>query len=203
MSAGPWLWLIAGPNGAGKSTYIDELFEQKIEVIRPDNIATALSPKAPERAAFRAGREAISRMSALIRARRAFAAETTLSGKLQLRLVQRAKREGWRVGLAYIGLASSDLAIERVRQRKLAGGHDVPARDVRRRYRRSLRNLEAVFGIVDEAIVLDNSSAPPGMKRVLAASRGKVQYRARKLPAWLPRRLRERAARAGRGTRKS
>ncbi|MGH7947745.1 MAG: AAA family ATPase [Candidatus Binataceae bacterium] len=126
MSDEPWLWLIAGPNGAGKSTYIDDRFEPNVEVVRPDEIALRLSPGSPERALLRAGREAVGRIRALTKDRQGFAVETTLSGKLHLRLVESAKRRGWKVGLAYIGLGSADLAIERVRQRKLAGGMTFP-----------------------------------------------------------------------------
>ena len=54
------------------------------------------------------------------------------------------------------------LAAQRVRSRVLLGGHTVPARDIRRRYARSLANLASVYRpLVDEVIVFDNSGRHP------------------------------------------
>src|SRR5260370_42016099 len=139
MSRKPWLWLLAGPNGAGKSTYAPKF--ENIPVINTDEIARKLSPSAPERAAFAAGRRSIALMRRYLRRKKSFAVETTLSGQLHIDAAEKASAEGWRVGLVYIGLASSRLAIERVRQRQPAEGHGVPAADVHRRYERSLRQL--------------------------------------------------------------
>jgi predicted ABC-type ATPase len=59
MSDPPWLWLLAGPNGAGKSTYAPKLAARVEEIVRPDELATQLSPGVPENAALGAGRLAI------------------------------------------------------------------------------------------------------------------------------------------------
>ena len=195
----PWLWLVAGPNGAGKSTYVPRLSADISEIVMPDEIARRISPGAPERAALSAGRHAMLRMFALLKERRSFAVETTLSGEFHLRVARQAKSEGWNVGLIYIGLRSPELAILRVRQRHRSGGHDVPAADVARRYKRSLQNLSILFPVADETLVFDNSSSSRRMKRVLVAREGRVDFRASQLPAWLngalrpaPRRTRRR-----------
>ena len=111
------------------------------EVINPDEIARRLGPEAPEKVAFKAGRLARQRVSDLFKERRGFGIETTLSGHLHMQDVMRAKSEGWNVGLLYIGLKNTRLAVDRVRQRTLTGGHDVPEEDIRRRYERSMANL--------------------------------------------------------------
>lgn len=185
MSLTPWLWLLAGPNGAGKSTFASHLSANIEEVIGPDAIASELLPTAPEKAALEAGRQAIRRMRQLLRECQSFAVETTLSGRLHLQVAKRAKSAGWNVGLIYIGLGSPDLAIERVRQRKFAGGHSVPPADIRRRYERSLKNLAVVSKLVDFVLVLDNSSLRRAMKRVLEVRQGEVVFRQRRLPNWL------------------
>jgi predicted ABC-type ATPase len=184
MSESPWLWLLAGPNGAGKSTYAPNLTAIVEEVVGPDAVAHELLPTAPGKAALEAGKQAVVRMRQLLRARDSFAVETTLSGRLHLRVAEQAKSEGWNVGVIYIGLASPALAIARVRERKLAGGHDVPPQDVRRRYDRSLRNLAAACTIADLVVVLDNSGRRP-MRRVLEARRGAVVFVHQRLPKWL------------------
>lgn len=187
-SGRPWLWLLAGPNGAGKSTYAPNLFAgfaSVDEIVRPDEIALILSPQAPNDAAIKAGREAIRRIGERRRKRSSFAVETTLSGRLHLRAVKRAKSEGWNVGVVYIGLASVELAIERVRQRVLDGGHNVPSADVRRRYARSLNNLAVVCEVADRLVVLDNSSARKPMRGVVEAHRTGIVFKRRVFPKWL------------------
>jgi predicted ABC-type ATPase len=184
-SSAPRLWLLAGPNGAGKSTYAPTLSASVGQVITADEIARRLSPTAPERVPLLAGREAINRMRVLLGNRESFAIETTLSGSLHLRLARQAKSEGWYLGLVYVGLRSSDVAIRRVRNRKRKGGHGVPATDVRRRYQRSLQNLPIIFGIADEVLVFDNSSARQPMRKVLEARRRRVVFAAPGLPNWL------------------
>jgi predicted ABC-type ATPase len=177
------------PNGAGKSTYAPNLSSEVDEIIRPDLLAFELSPENPDRVALRAGRTAIRRIASLLEERRSFAVETTLSGRFHLGAVWRAKSGGWQVGIVYIGLSTPAIAIKRVRLRKLRGGHNVPAVDVRRRYRRSLANLASISGIADRLVVLDNSSARTPMKRLFETSRGQIIFRRKPLPRWLTRAL--------------
>lgn len=192
MSKRPWLWLIAGPNGAGKSTYAKDSITA-VEVIRPDELPYRLSREQSETVAFQAGRFAVRRRTELLKQRRSFAIERTLSGRHHLQVIEHAKSEGWSVGIIYIGLGSPDLAIERVRERVVTQrGHHVPAADVRRRYQRSLRNLAVVYQLADRLVVLDNSSVRTRMKRVLEINRGRLVFMQRKLPKWLRAALAER-----------
>jgi len=69
----PWLWLLAGPNGAGKSSSYGTILSAQMQVISPDDFARQIYPSAPEKAALRAGRLTISRISDLLRERRSFA----------------------------------------------------------------------------------------------------------------------------------
>jgi len=129
MRRKPWVWLLAGPNGAGKSTYAPKVRADVEEIVGPDEFAYRLVPAEPERAALRAGRLAVQRRNELLRERRSFAVETTISGHGQLTLVNQARHDGWNIGVIYIGLASAELAIERVRERVRQGGHNVPPDD--------------------------------------------------------------------------
>ncbi len=185
MRRKPWLWLLAGPNGAGKSTYAPKLRADVEEIVGPDEFAYRLARSAPDRAALRAGRLAVQRRNELLRERRSFAVETTISGSGHLSLVEQARRDGWSIGIIYIGLGSDELAIERVRERVRQGGHDVPAEDVRRRYQRGLDNLALIYELADRLIVLDNSSAQDPMRRVLEVNRGHFLFAQRPLPKWL------------------
>ena len=190
MTGQPWLWLIAGPNGAGKSTYASNIAADVEDIVRPDELAYRISREVTQAVALQAGRIAVRRRTELLRQRRSFAVETTLSGRGYLQVVERARSEDWNVGIIYIGLGSPELAIERVRERVSQGGHDVPASDVRRRYERSLENLAVVYGLADRLLVLDNSSVAKRMKRVLEVNCGNVVFRQRRLPKWLSAALR-------------
>jgi predicted ABC-type ATPase len=183
MNEKPWLWFLAGPNGAGKTTNAPNLFATIGKIIGPDAIAVRLLPTAPEKAALTAGREAIRHIRETLKESRSFAVETTLSGRFHFQIARSARSQGWNIGLVYIGLRNSELAIKRVQHRRRNGGHHVPAADVRRRYERSLRNLPFFFHLADAVFVLDNSYAKPRM--VLEAHWGKVMSRARRFPPWL------------------
>lgn len=59
-------------------------------------------------------------------------------------------------------LESVDLAIERVKNRVLEGGHNIEPSIIRRRYKNGIKNLfDIYFHIVDELIIFDNSGGKP------------------------------------------
>ena|SRR5271165_4663541 len=59
---------------------------------------------------------------------------------------------------AYIGTESVEINLARIKNRVLAGGHNVPEPDVRRRYKRSFANLLAACQRADHIILFDNST---------------------------------------------
>ncbi len=79
-------------------------------------------------------------------------------------------------------LQSPEQCIGRVRQRVAEGGHDVPDEDVRRRYSRSLANVQELLRIADESLIYDNSGLQP--KLVLEFRSGILAYRSDDLAAW-------------------
>lgn len=63
------------------------------------------------------------------------------------------------------------MAIARVRQRVVEGGHDVPEPVIRRRFHSGWRNFETIYrDLVDEWTVYDNSGNVP----VLLAEESKL-----------------------------
>ena len=95
----------------------------------------------------------------LLASRQSFLVETTLSGNTYLKMMARAKAAGYLVVLLYVGTEDVEINLQRVRQRVRKGGHDVPEEDQRRRYPRSLANLERALKLADEAILFDNSTS--------------------------------------------
>lgn len=144
MDPQPLCWIIAGPNGAGKTTFALDYLPEVAgceQFINADLIAAGLSPLNPERDQLVASRLFLAEIERCIQAREDFAFETTLSGRAYLRLVDRLKREGWRVELIYLALPSVEMSHVRVAERVAHGGHNIPAAAIDRRFGRSLCNL--------------------------------------------------------------
>ncbi|MGA8252536.1 MAG: ZTL protein, partial [Mycobacterium sp.] len=107
--------------------------------------------------------------------------ETTLGGTTMARLMAEAASRGIEVYVFYVGLATADAHIERVRQRVRAGGHDIPEDAIRRRYRHSRLNLVQLLPALTELRVYDNSATAdpaagkaPAPVLVLHMRRGRI-----------------------------
>jgi predicted ABC-type ATPase len=164
-AASPLCVIIAGPNGAGETTFARQFLPKDVGVVNfvnADLIAAGLSPLRPESALVVAGRLLLKEIDRLAAARENFAFETTLSGLTYAARIKRWRGAGYRVELAFLQLSSANLACRRVASRTRAGGHDVPEADVRRRFDRGRRNLDAVYRpLVDAWALWDNSGASP------------------------------------------
>ena len=140
----PSLYIIAGPNGAGKTTFIKRfapLHLALLDFLNADELARGLSPLAPERAQIEAGRIMLGRVRKFIADGRSFAMETTLSGRTYRLLLKQAKAAGYATHLDFLVLPSVEDSIQRVANRVVQGGHNVPEADLRRRFRLGLQNL--------------------------------------------------------------
>lgn len=157
----PLVIAIAGPNGAGKTTLAPFLLRNHFgltEYVNADTIALGLSAFEPEGAAFEAARVMLSRLRALANAGSHFAFETALATRSYAKWVRELKGRGYRFHVMLLWLRSPELALERVRNRVVAGGHNVPEEVVRRRYRRGVRNFfDSYRPLADSWVVYDNS----------------------------------------------
>jgi predicted ABC-type ATPase len=163
----PNVYIIAGPNGAGKTTFAREFLPHYANCdvfVNTDLIAQGLSPFAPEKAAFRAGRLVLEEIESYAARRMDFGFETTLSGKGHLQVLRGLKERGYEVHIFYLWVPSAELVVSRVRERVVRGGHNVPEVDIRRRFERSLRNfLEDYRPLADRWLLFDASRAVPKM----------------------------------------
>ncbi len=161
----PSLYIIAGPNGAGKTTAASTILPEMLnckEFVNADNIAAGLSPFNPEGVAFEAGRIMLQRIRYLLSTHEEFAFETTLASKTYISLLRDAQLLGYRVVLAFFWLPSFAMAVERVKQRVIEGGHHIPSDVVKRRYQRGLENLFHLFiPVCDHWVLIDNSNLTP------------------------------------------
>ena len=97
--------IIAGPNGAGKTTFAQEFLPAEAECphfVNADLIAAGLSPFSPELVAVRAGRIMLELIHEHARKGEGFAFETTLSGRIYMRLISRWQAEGYIVKLFFL-----------------------------------------------------------------------------------------------------
>ncbi len=158
-------YIIAGPNGAGKTTFATEflpLYANCRNFINPDLLARAYSPFDPDAGMLRAGRTVLERIMEFTSARIDFAFETTLSGRAYATLLGRVRKAGFRLHLFYLWIPSPELALLRIRYRVQAGGHNVPERDVRRRFARTLSNLFRLYRpLLDTLHFFDNATDTP------------------------------------------
>lgn len=170
----PVCHVVAGPNGSGKSTFaLDYLPEYagSIEYVNPDLVASGLSPIDITLSALKAGKLTLRRIAELIDRNVSFGFETTLSGRGHLKLLTDAKRAGYAIHLYYLWMPSSVMLPSRIRHRVLAGGHDVPAADVFRRYARSIANLRDYARLADVFRVFDASGLE---QKLIYARNGKT-----------------------------
>ena len=97
-----------------------------------------------------------------VRRGESFAFETTMSGRGCARLIPSWRNDGYIIKLFFLRLASPEMAVARVRQRVLEGGHDVPEPIIRRRFASGFYNFENIYmPIVDEWALYDNSGGDP------------------------------------------
>ena len=157
--------IIAGPNGAGKTTFAREFLSKEagvVHFVKPDLIASGLSPLRPELAALAAGRLFLLQLDRLARSKEDFAFESTLSGLTYINRLRRWKAVGWRIEMVYLRISSPQLALWRISTRVKQGGHNVPRRDVLRRFTRSWINFQKSYRLLaDEWTVYDNSGSTP------------------------------------------
>lgn len=167
------IMMIAGPNGAGKtttaSTFLAEYTNFYDEFLNADNIARGLSPLRPESVNREAGELMIKRFHLCVESNLNFAFETTGSGLTYATHLKKAKEQGYFISLMYLWLSSADQAVRRVAQRVKQGGHNIPEDDIRRRYHRGIHNLlDLYLPLSDTALILDNSSAESGFRKIVA-----------------------------------
>ena len=159
--AGKKIIIIAGPNGAGKTTFANQLLsgdQAGYPFVNADIIARGLNPGYPESEAFRAGRLMLQRIQELVDQGVSFAFETTLSGLAYSRSIPRWQSSSFRVELYFLSLPDPDMAVSRVYNRVMEGGHNIPEDVIRRRFEGGLRNFAQVYkDLVDKWALWDNA----------------------------------------------
>ena len=184
--------LVVGPNGAGKSTFIALTLAPLLPgsvVVNADEIAAQRWPDNPAAHAYDAASVAADTRAKLIELGRSFIAETVFSHPSKLDLIGAAHAAGYTVVL-HVLLVPEDLAVERVRRRVQAGGHEVPETKIRQQHRRLWALVANAIALADTATVYDNTRLRG--PRITAQLSGGDIVGSPAWPAWTPEPLRSR-----------
>ena len=160
----PRLYIISGCNGAGKTTASYSLLPEMLdckEFVNSDEFAKGLSPFDPDKASIQASRFMLMKIRYLLKKQQDFAVETTLATRTLLKIAKTAQAAGYTVTLLYFWLNSPDMAVERVKARVEAGGHNIPEETIRRRYKTGIYYFFNLYApICERWILADNSQIP-------------------------------------------
>jgi len=96
-----------------------------------------------------------------LRESRSFSFETVMSARDKVALLDEAQRQGFRTYLYYVATEDPRLNVERVKQRVIEGGHDVPEDKIVSRYYRSLQLLPEAVRAANRAFLFDTSDDDP------------------------------------------
>ena len=160
----PRLYIISGCNGSGKTTSSYTLLPELLDCrqfVNSDEFAKALSPFDPSKVKVKASRYMLMKIQYLLERKETFAIETTLATRSLLKTIAKAREAGYHITVLYFWLNSPDLAVERVKARVAAGGHNIPEPTIRRRYVVGLHYFfNDYIPIADRWILADNSEIP-------------------------------------------
>ena len=178
-------YLFAGVNGAGKSTlYNSESLNNDIKNtirINTDEIVREIGDWRNNSDQLKAAKMAINLRNECFLYGKSFNEETTLTGKTILKTIDRAKELGYELQLFYVGVSSTEIAKERIKNRVEKGGHYIENDVVEKRYYESLKNLKEILLKFDKVYLYDNSKK---YKNIFSFSNNKILFKDNKSISW-------------------
>lgn len=185
----PRLIIVAGPNGSGKTTITEKLLRHEwmdgCEYINSDIIAQREFGdwNSPD-AVFKAANQAQTMREKCLENRTSLAFETVLSTNEKVDFVKRAKEAGFFIRLFFVCTNDPSINAQRVAQRVMEGGHDVPIPKIISRYYRSMSMcIQAVF-LVDRIYFYDNTETDADPKLIFRVNEGKIAKIYTELVPW-------------------
>lgn len=150
----PEIIVFAGPNGSGKSTItrLAKIIEPYINAddIKRTNHCTDLE----------AAQMADAMREKYVKEHKSFTFETVLSTDRNLKLLKKAKFEGYFIRCIYVLTCDSNINVARVKSRESQGGHGVPEDKIISRYEKALVLIPELVKVCDVMHIYDNSDVP-------------------------------------------
>ena len=158
----PVLCVVAGPNGSGKTSTTVRLLSNEWAsdciYINPDDIAqNDFGDWNSGDAILKAARKATEMRDDCLERKVDFVFETVFSSVEKLTFLQKAKETGFFIRLFFVCTDDPAINIQRIYQRYINGGHEVPMSKVTNRYYKSLINMSKAIRFVDRSYIYDNS----------------------------------------------
>ena len=115
-----------------------------------------------------------------------FVFETVFSSAEKMDFIRKAKDAGFFIRIFYVCTESPLININRIAQRYLNGGHEVPISKVISRYYSSLKNISKAMEIADRVYLYDNSIENKEPRLILRTADGKIAKRyTDHIPDWV------------------
>lgn len=192
------IYVLAGVNGAGKSSLLGEAIRALgAEYFNPDEVARVLLQDHPSwdqaQANGEAWSEGLRRLQQAIRSGGRYGFETTLGAQTISAVLADALSQGHEVRMQFVGLATPEMHLARVRERVARGGHDIPEDKIRQRFLSSRTNLIRLMPALTSLDLYDNSRhSPPGvgplprLQLLLRTAHGRLTWMAPRdaIPEW-------------------
>lgn len=177
----PVLTVIAGPNGSGKSTLTNMLMDRGValgEYFNADEIARDLVGP-PEEVSRLAQQLVRDQREAALAQGRDHAFETVMSHPSHIAYMARAASAGFEVRLYFVATDDPVINLDRVANRVVRGGHNVPEDRIVGRYHRCLANLRDAISSATHCEIFDNSSSDSPMRLLAQLQKRPTRYRGR------------------------
>jgi predicted ABC-type ATPase len=148
--------IFSGPSGSGKSTITQLLKNQIGKIIDVDELSRL------DGLGFHESRErATELIDQYIDKGMSFSIENTLRNDGIFKNIEKARESGYQIIVYYVGLMDVDLNLERIKERVLHEGNEVPTDVVLNIYKESLSRMKQLVEIADQAVIIDNSGTQP------------------------------------------
>jgi predicted ABC-type ATPase len=191
MKKKPVMCIVAGPNGSGKTTTTEQLLKNEWGAdslyINPDNIAQEqYGDWNSADAVLKAAQTATGQRYECLSNGTDFVFETVFSSAEKMEFLRKAKEAGFFIRIFYVCTESPLININRIAQRYLNGGHEVPISKTISRYYSSLKNISEAIKIADRVYLYDNSTDNAAPRLILRTTDGRIAKRyTDDLPEWV------------------
>lgn len=178
MNATKKLTIFAGVNGAGKSTLFYSEANRDLGIrLNSDEILHSLGLDWKDTSAqILAGKKLLQLQKECLLSGVSFNKETTLSEQSIFNAIKKEKELGYTIHLRYVGVATPDIAKQRIEQRIARGGHGVSEETVERRFGTSKENFIKIYSLCDSVIIYDNTEQMTCVASVKAGKLTLIQH---------------------------